>query len=83
VSEVSASLKLLHNSNKFFYKSLSVQCLWLRLLWHYRSYININMFVVTSRKLLTSDSAAIRFMFLDLTCFIVENVAHSHTFMCF
>jgi len=27
--------------------------LWLRLLWHYRSYINTNMLVVASRRLLT------------------------------
>jgi len=30
-----------------------MQCLWLRLLWHYRSYINTNMLVVASRRLLT------------------------------
>ena len=30
-----------------------MQCLWLRLLWNYRSYINTNMLVVASRRLLT------------------------------
>jgi len=49
--------------------------------WNYRFYIIANMLVVASRRLLTSASSAIPFMFLDLTCFIVKNVAYSHTCM--
>ena len=36
---------------KIYYKSM--QCLWLRLLWHYRSYIKTNTLVVASPRLLT------------------------------
>jgi len=34
-------------------QTLKKNCLWLRLLWHYRSYINTNMLVVASQRLLT------------------------------
>jgi len=46
-------------------------CLWSRLLWHYRSFINTN---VSGSKSETSVPPAIRFLFLHFTCFIVENV---------
>jgi len=48
------------------YKSLSVGCLWSRLLWHCRSYIKPNMLVVVSLRLLSCVLCAI--LFLDLTC---------------
>ena len=61
------------------YKSLSVGCLWSRLLWNYRSIINTS-FSGASRRLSSSVSSVIRFLFLDLTSFIVENVL-SHTYV--
>ena len=67
-----------------YYKSLSVECLWLKLLWHYRSFNNTSV-SGASRRLSTSVSFAIRFLFSDFTSFIVENVLYSqsHTRMCF
>jgi len=52
----------------------SVRCLWLRLLWHYRSFINTSMLEIASRRLCSGVASAIRFLFLGLTCFIVEKV---------
>jgi len=52
----------------------------LKLLWHYRSCNNNNMLVVESRSLWSSASSVIRFLFVDLTCFVAENV-FSHTYV--
>ena len=83
MSEVSVSLKLLRNSNKNLLQiSISAMPV-VEASLDTRSYINTNMLGVASRGPLTSASSTIRFIFLDLTCFVVENVAHSHTCMCF
>jgi len=62
MSEVNVSLKLLHNSNE------NILQIWLWFLWHYCSYIKTSL--VASRRPLSSGLSAIRFMFLDLTCFV-------------
>jgi len=55
----------------------SMQCLWLRLLWHYRSCINTNMLLVASWRLLR----VLRLTFDWCSGFDLfhNNVAHSHT----
>jgi len=45
-----------------YYKYLSMGCLWSRLLWHYRSFSNTSV-MVASRRLSSSVSSAIRFLF--------------------
>jgi len=81
VSEVSVSLKLLHNSNK---KLLQINAmpvaevsLTLSLLYQYQ-YVS-----GSQSKTIDSASPDIRIYVSNLTCFIVQNVAHSHTCMCF
>jgi len=54
-------------------------CLWSKLLWHYRSFNNTHV-DVASQRLSSSVSSAIQILFLDVTCFIVENVL-SHTYV--
>jgi len=56
---------------------ISAGCLRSSLLRHYHFFIN-NSVCGARRRLSSSVSSAIRFLFLDLTCFIVENVL-SHT----
>jgi len=66
-----------------YYHSLSVGCLWSRCLWRYRSFIKSNMLVVASPRLSPSVWYAIRFLFLDLTCFMAETVLQtSSAFLC-
>ena len=57
-----------------YYKFLSMRCLWSRFLWHYIVPLSIPVLVVaTSTSGLSSIvSSAIRFLFIDLTCFIVQ-----------
>ena len=51
-----------------------------RLLWHYRP-LSTGLPALTSRRLSSSVSPAIRFLFLDLTCFILETVLlHTYVF---
>jgi len=42
------------------------------------SYIIANVSGIASRRLSSSVSSAIRYMFSELTCFIVENIAYTH-----
>jgi len=80
-SLVSVSLKLLRNSNEQVITDLYQCDFWLKLLWHDRSFNNTNMLViVTSRRISSGVLSAIRFLFSDLTCFVVENVL-SHTYV--
>ena len=67
------------NSDFIYYKPLSVGCLWSRFLWRYRSFISTSA-SSANRKLSSSILSAIRFLFLDLTCFIVEKVL-SHKYV--
>jgi len=60
-----------------YYKSLSVGCLWSRLLWHYRS-----SSVATSRRLSSSVSSAIQFV-LRFDLLNRRKCTHFHTRMCF
>jgi len=72
VSQVNVSLKVLLNSNKQFITNLYQ--------WDACCLFNIvplndtNTLVVASQRLWFSVSSAIRFLFLDLTCFMIENV---------
>ena len=63
-----------------YYKSLSVGCLWWRLLcdacgggWHNIIPLSIPVSVVATNRILSSVfSSAIQFLFIELTCFIVQ-----------
>jgi len=48
--------------------------------WYYCSFNSTNILVVASRGLWYGVSSAIRFLFLDITCFMVENVL-LHTYV--
>jgi len=61
-----------------YYKSLCVWCLWSRLFWHYRSFINTNVSGSKSETIV-QFSACHPISVSDLTCFIIENVL-SHVY---
>jgi len=58
-----------------YYKSLSMGCMWPRLIWHYRSCINTNV----SRRRDCCPVCRLSFdLFLESTWFIMEDAAYSH-----
>jgi len=72
--EAGASLKLLHNSNLLQTSISGLPVIEASLTFA------IPVLVAASRRLSSSVSSAIRFLFSNLTCFIVENIL-SHTYV--